>query len=113
MRKTLQVYVGTSIPITSPSHPLSCAEAAKRYIDKVITLPELKFEIKSNSEASIRVLYHYGKHKGITVRFFINGKKASFKEVINDFNRAEAFIDELMVKIMAESKSLNAGSPLL
>lgn len=113
MKKTLQVYVGTSIPITSPSHPLSCAETAKRYIDKVMTLPELKFEIKTNSEASVRVLYHYGRHRGITVRFFINGKKASFKEVIDDFNRAEAFIDELMVKVMTESTKPNASSPLL
>lgn len=109
MKKTLQVYIGTSISMTTPTHPLSCAEAAKRYIDKILSLPEFKFEIKTNSETSVRVLYHYGRHKGIAVRFFINGKKAAFKEVIDDFNRAETFIDDLMAKVMAESNDSNNG----
>lgn len=109
MKKTLQVYIGTSITMTTPTHPLSCAETAKRYIDKILSLPELKFEIKTNSETSVRVLYHYGQHKGVKVRFFINGKKASFKEVIDDFNKAETYIDDLMAKVMAESNDLSCG----
>lgn len=110
MKKTVHVYVGTNIPMTTPTHPLSCAVAAKIFIDKIINLAESRFEIKTNSESSVRVLYHYGKHRGVTVKFFINGKKASLKEVIDDFNKAENYIDELMAIVMAESKGLEGGN---
>lgn len=110
MKKTLHVYVGTNITMTTPTHPLSCAETAKRYIDKILTLKEQRFEIKTNSETSVRVLNHYGRHRGLQVRFFINGKKASFKEVIDDFNKAETFIDDLMAKVMAESSGSGGKS---
>lgn len=102
MKKTVNVYVGTDLPMTSPTHPLTCAMSAKRMIDKMLGMPDTKFEIKTNSEACVRVFQIYGKHKGLNVYFHINGKKSSYTAVIADFKRVDKYIETLIEQIKNE-----------
>jgi hypothetical protein len=102
MKKIINVYVGTDLSMTTPTHPLSCATATKRMIDKIVGMPDSKFDINTNSEASIRVFQLYGLHKGLTINFHINGKKSSYKAVLEDFKRADNYIRELQNQIENE-----------
>ncbi len=102
MKKTVNVYVGTDLPMTSPTHPLSCAMASKRMIDKILGMPDTKFEIKTNSESIVRVFQVYGRHKGLNINFHINGKKSSYTAVLADFKRADKYIETLIKQIKNE-----------
>lgn len=102
MKKIVNVCVGTDLPMTTPTHPLSCATRTKRVIDKIVLMPDSKFDFNTNSEAAVKVFQLYGRHKGLSVNFYINGKKASYKGVLEDFKRAEKFITELQEQIEKE-----------
>lgn len=102
MKKIVNVYVGTDLPMTTPTHPLSCAISTKRMIDKIAGMPDSRFEINTNSEASVRVFQMYGRHMGLTINFHINGKKSSYKAVLEDFKRADNYIEELKKQIKTE-----------
>lgn len=96
MKKKVSIYVGTEIPFSSPTHPYSCAVAAANMIDKILALPDVKFEIKTNSEHIIRVFQLLGRQKGLSIQYYINGKKASYKEVLKDFARADEYINQII-----------------
>lgn len=102
MKKIVNVHIGTELPMTTPTHPLSCAIATKRMIDKIAGMYDSRFDINTNSEASVRVFQIYGRHMGLTINFHINGKKSSYKAVIDDFKRADNYIEELQARIDSE-----------
>lgn len=92
MKKVVNIYVGTELPMTSPTHPLSCAIATKKMVDKISLMADTKFEIKTNSIESVKIFQLYGRHKGLSIQFYINGKTSSFKAVLEDFARADKYI---------------------
>lgn len=102
MKKIVNVHVGTDLPMTTPTHPLSCAISTKRIIDKIAGMPDSRFEINTNSEASVRVFQMYGQHMGLTIIYHINGKKSSYQAVLEDFKRADNYIEELKKQIETE-----------
>lgn len=62
MKKIVNIHIGTDLPMTTPTHPLSCAIATKRMIEKIAGMPDSRFDINTNSEASVRVFQIYGAH---------------------------------------------------
>lgn len=102
MKKVVNVYVGTELPMTSPTHPLSCAIATKRMVDKIFLMADTKYEVKTNSIESVKMFQLYGRHKGLTIQFYINGKKSTFKAVMEDFARAEEYIQSIVKEINSE-----------
>lgn len=99
MKKVVNIYVGTELSMTSPTHPLSCAIATKRMVDKIYLMPDSKYEFKTNSIESVKVFQLYGRHKGLTIQFYINGKKSTFKSVLEDFARADEYIQSIVEEV--------------
>lgn len=97
--KQLIVNVGTDYPMTSPSHPYSAAVAAKRMIDRIMDMPDTKFEVNINAEPAVKVLEAYGRKHGLTIKYFINGKRAKYKDVLADFARGESYYQKLLTEI--------------
>lgn len=94
--KQLIVNVGTDYPMTSPTHPYSSAVAARRMIDRIVSIPDTKFEVNVNTEVAVRIMEAYGKKKGLSIRYTINGKRAKYKEVLADLSRGEKYYQELL-----------------
>lgn len=97
-RKTLQVYTGTEVYFSNPSHPYTGALSAINIIDRILKLPETEFEIKTNCEALIKVLNLYGPKNYIIVQFYTNGVLVSYESVMADFGRAKSIIDSITKK---------------
>lgn len=102
MKKVLHVFVGTDYAMMSPSHPLNCAKAAKDMVDRIMKLPESKYEVRTNSEIAVRIFDVYASHKGIGIEYYINGHSATFKEVLADFATARTYLDNLIHLIQFE-----------
>lgn len=97
--KQLVVNVGTNYPMTSPSHPYSAAVAAKRMIDRIVALPDTKFEVNINAESAVKVIEAYGRKHDLTIKYFINGKRSKYKEVVADLARGEIYYQSLLKEI--------------
>lgn len=97
--KQLIVNVGTDYPMTSPSHPYSAAVAAKRMIDRIMAMSDTKFEVNINAESAVKILEFYGRKRGLTLKYFITGKRAKYKDVLADFARGETYYQNLIKEI--------------
>lgn len=97
--KQLIVNIGTDYPMTSPSHPYSSAVAAKRMIDRIMSISDTKFEVNVNTESAVKVLQAYGQKCGLTLKYFINGKKAKYKDALKDLSRGEEYFQNLLKEI--------------
>lgn len=94
--KKVKVFTGTDIPFCSPSHPYSVAIQIKRVVDRIVESPDSEFQFNCNSMEGIEIFELYGhKQKGLKVQYFINGKSATFAQVLKDFGRAQKFISEI------------------
>jgi hypothetical protein len=100
-KKTVKIYSGTDLALCSPSHPLSAAMQAKRVIDRIDDSDDTRFEFSCNTPDAICVWECYGRQKkGLNVVYYLNGKQASYDEVISDTrDRSAAFVKELISKI--------------
>lgn len=94
-RKTLTVKTGTEVIMCAPTHPFMAAWCAKRYIEKIIASSDSEFEVNLNQREAVEVINLLAPKNDIKVKYLINGKTASFKEVIADFDRGIAFIKSL------------------
>lgn len=93
--KTIKVYTGTDIPMTTPSHPVSVVLQLKRIVDRISASSDSEYEYSCNSIEGIKMFERYGRGvHGLNVIYFINGKISKFDEVISDMSRATLLIDE-------------------
>lgn len=88
---------GSDVPICSPSHPYSVAMQTKNVIDRIhnngFGSDDEEYEFNCNSYEGVRMFETYGKMKGLTIQFFINGRKATYEQVVADFNRGSAYVN--------------------
>lgn len=95
MMKRVKVYTGTDIPFCSPSHPFSAAVQVKRIVDRIVASADSEFEYNCNTKEGVEMFERYGHEvKGLDVRYHINGKPATFQQVLEDFGRGLEFLTE-------------------
>lgn len=106
--KNVKVLTGTDIPMCLPSHPLSMVVQVKMVIDRIVKSTDREFQYNCNSKEGIEMFEQYGrKMKGLRVQYFINGKPATFKQVLEDFGRAQKYITEIVLQNANKDENCN------
>lgn len=94
--KTVKVMTGTDIPFCTPSHPYTVVIQIKRVLDRIARSADMEFEYNCNNPTGIKMFEAYGRQKlMLDVQYYINGTRASFKEVISDMTRGEDFVKQV------------------
>lgn len=97
--KVLKINTGTDVTFCAPTHPYSSAIAAERMVEKMSKSTDSDFEVNTNSLEAVSMFHMLCPKHDISVRFNINGKPASYEEVVADFDRGLAYIYHYQNKI--------------
>ncbi len=106
--KKVKIFTGSDIALSSPSHPYSVAVQVKRVIDRIVASSDTEFQYNCNSIEGVKMFEQYGHRvKGLKVQFYINGKSASYREVLDDLRRGENYLFELMLQYANKDEKSN------
>lgn len=95
-KKLVKVMTGTEIALCSPSHPYTMAVQVKRVLDRIAVSADSEFEYSCNIPAGIKAFEVYGRSiLGLNIVYYINGKIASYDDVLADLKRSDEYLDQL------------------
>lgn len=95
--KILRINAGTDVILCTPSHPLTYAMQMKRILDRIAQSSDKEFEYNCNSIDAIELCEKYGRDiLGISVKYRLNGKPASYGDITSDLRKAQEFVSQII-----------------